>query len=178
MRWLTRILIGIVLVLAAFAVLVALQPSAFKVTRTANVAAPPDKVFAAVNDFHRWQDWSPWAKLDPNAKAMFEGPGAGKGAMFAWSGNDKIGEGRMEIKDSHPSDNIAIKIDFVKPVAGTADTDFTFKPDGSGTAVSWTMSGEDGFIGKAMRFFMNIDKMIGDDFDKGLAQLKSVAEAK
>ena len=88
MRWLTRILIGIVLVLAAFAVLVALQPSAFKVTRTANVAAPPDKVFAAVNDFHRWQDWSPWAKLDPNAKAMFEGPGAGKGAMFAWSGND------------------------------------------------------------------------------------------
>ena len=84
----------------------------------------------------------------------------------------------MEIKDSHPSDHIAIKIDFVKPMAGTADTDFTFKPDGSGTAVSWTMSGEDGFIGKAMRFFMNIDKMIGDDFDKGLGQLKNVAEAK
>jgi len=119
-----------------------------------------------------------WIKLDPAAKATFDGATAGSGAKFAWSGNDKIGEGRMEIKDSHPSDRILIKLDFVKPMAGAADTEFVFKPEGTGTAVTWSMSGEDGFVGKVARLFINIDKMVGGDFERGLAQLKTVTEAK
>ena len=174
MRLLVRILLGLALILIAFSALVATQPAAFKIARTATIAAPPGKVFAAVNDFHNWQAWSPWMALDPNAKSTFEGPGA----KFAWSGNDKIGEGRMEIKDSKPGDHVLIKLDFIRPMQGTSDTEFTFKPSGSGTDVTWSMTGEDGFVGKAARYFMNLDKMVGGDFERGLAKLKAVAEAK
>ncbi len=178
MRWLIRILVGLVVIVAAFAGWVALQPAAFKITRSAKIDALPEKVFAQVNDFHKWEAWSPWIKLDPAAKSTYQGPASGAGAKFAWAGNDKVGEGRMEIKDSRPSDRIAIKLDFVRPMQGTADTVFTFEPKGTTTDVTWTMSGQDGFVGKAARFFMNIDKMVGGDFEKGLAQLKTVAEAK
>jgi uncharacterized protein YndB with AHSA1/START domain len=177
MRWFVRLLIGLVLVLIAFSALVSIQPAGFKIVRTATIAAPPEKVFAAVNDFHKWQAWSPWLGLDPNAKSTFEGPAAGPGAKFAWAGNDKVGEGRMEIKDSKPGDHVRIKLDFVKPMEGTSDTEFTFKPTGGGTEVTWTMTGEDGFIGKAARLVMNIDKMVGSDFERGLVKLKAVAEA-
>ncbi len=178
MRWFMRILIGLVLIVIAFSALVSIQPAAFKITRTATIAAPPEKVFAAVNDFHNWQAWSPWVELDPTAKATFEGPAAGPGAKFAWAGNDKIGEGRMEIKEAKPGERVLIKLDFVKPMEGTSDTEFTFKPAAGATEVTWTMTGEDGFVGKAARFFMNLDKMVGGDFERGLAKLKTVAEAK
>lgn len=178
MRLLVRILLGLALILIAFSALVATQPAAFKIVRTATIAAPPEKVFAAVNDFHNWKAWSPWLGLDPNAKSTFEGPAAGPGAKFAWAGNDKIGEGRMEIKDAKPGERVLIKLDFVKPMEGTSDTEFTFKPAGVGTEVTWTMTGEDGFVGKAARYFMNLDKMVGGDFERGLANLKTVAEAK
>jgi len=178
MRWVVRFLIGLVVLIGAFAALVSMQPSAFKIVRSASIAAPPEKVFAAVNDFHKWQAWSPWIELDPKAKATFDGPAAGPGAKFAWAGNDKIGEGRMEIKDALPGERVLIKLDFVKPMQGTSDTEFTFKPTGGGTIVTWTMTGEDGFVGKAARFFMNIDKLVGGDFERGLVKLKAVAEAK
>ena len=160
-----------------FAVVVALQPSEYRISRSATVSAPAPDVFAQVNDFHNWEAWSPWAKLDPAAKTTFEGPAAGQGAVFAWSGNDKVGEGRMTLTESRPAELVRIRLDFVKPFAGTSTSEFTFKPAGNRTAVTWTMSGDQNFLEKAMCLFVSMDKMLGGEFEKGLAQMKSVAEA-
>ncbi len=162
---------------AAFMVVVAMQPSEFRVARSAIVFAPASDVFAQVNDFHKWQEWSPWAKLDPNAKSSFEGPAAGEGAIFEWSGNDKIGEGRMTLIESKPGELIRIKLDFVKPMEGTSIAQFAFKPQGDRTAVTWSMTGQNNFIAKAFCLFVNMDKMVGGDFEKGLENLRAVAEA-
>ena len=172
-----KILIGLAVVVVVLVVVIALQPSHYRVERSATMNAPATVVFAQVNDFHRWNAWSPWAKIDPAMKQTFEGAPAGTGAVYAWAGNKDVGEGRMTITDSHPSDLIKIKLEFIKPFAATNATDFTFKPQGDQTAVTWTMSGDNNFIGKAFSLFMNMDKMIGGDFEKGLAQMKSVAEA-
>ena len=167
----------IVLAVIAFAVVVAMQPSEFRVARSAIVFAPAPDVFAQVNDLHNWEAWSPWAKLDPNAKASFEGPRAGEGAVFTWSGNDKIGEGRMTLIESRPGELIRIRLDFVKPMAASSIAQFTFTPQGERTAVTWSMTGHNNFIAKAVCLFMNIDKRVGGDFEHGLANLREVAEA-
>ena len=172
-----KILIGLAVVLVVLVVIIALQPSHYRVERSATMNAPATVVFAQVNDFHKWNAWSPWAKIDPAMKQTFEGAPAGTGAVYAWSGNKDVGEGRMTISESHPSDLIKIKLEFIRPFAATNATDFIFKPQGDQTAVTWTMSGDNNFIGKAFSLFMNMDKMVGGDFEKGLAQLKSVAEA-
>jgi len=174
---LKKVLLGLVAIFAVFGAVVALQPSEFRIARTAIVAAPAPDVFAQVNDFHNWEAWSPWAKLDPAAKATFEGPAEGQGAVFVWSGNDKIGEGRMTLTESRPAELVRIKVDFVKPFAGTSNSEFAFKPAGNQTAVTWSTSGQHNFISKAMCMFMSMDKMLGGDMEKGLAQMKSVAEA-
>ncbi len=174
---LKKILIGLVVLVALFAVVVALQPSEFRVARTAMISAPAPEVFAQVNDFRNWEGWSPWAKLDPAAKATFEGPAAGQGAVFAWSGNDKIGEGRMLLTESRPPQLVRIKVDFVKPFAGSSTSEFAFRPEGDRTAVTWSTYGPQSFVSKAICLFMNMDKMLGGDMEKGLAQMKSVAEA-
>ena len=173
---LKKILIALAAIVVVLVAVVAVQPSEFRVTRTATISAPAADVFAQVNDFHHWQAWSPWAKLDPAAKATFEGPRAGPGAIFSWAGNDKVGEGRMTLTESRPSELIRIKLDFVKPMEGTSTTEFTFKPAGDQTAVTWTMTGHRNFVAKAVCLFMDIDKMVGGDFEKGLANLKSVVE--
>jgi Polyketide cyclase / dehydrase and lipid transport len=172
-----KVLIALAAIVVVFIAVVAMQPSEFRVARSAIIRAPAPDVFAQVNDFHSWQAWSPWAKLDPTAKASFEGPRAGAGAVFAWAGNDKIGEGRMTLTESLPSELIRIKVDFVKPMEGTSIAEFTFKPEGDQTAVTWMMTGHNNFIAKAVCLFMNLDKMVGGDFEKGLANLKSVVEA-
>jgi hypothetical protein len=172
-----KILIGLALVVVVLVVIIALQPSHYRVERSATMNAPAPVVFAQVNDFHKWNAWSPWAKIDPAMKQTFEGAPAGTGAVYAWTGNKDVGEGRMTITDSHATDLIKIKLEFIKPFAATNATDFTFKPQGNQTAVTWTMSGDNNFIGKAFGLFMNMDKMIGTDFEKGLAQMKAVAEA-
>ncbi len=128
---LKKILITLAVIIVVFAVIVALQPSDFRVARTATISAPPPAVFAQVNDFHKWEAWSPWAKLDPAAKNSFEGPAAGRGAIFKWSGNNEVGEGSMTIPESRPSDLIKIKLDFTKPFEATNTTEFTFKPEGN-----------------------------------------------
>jgi uncharacterized protein YndB with AHSA1/START domain len=174
---LKRILLGLVLVIALFAVVVALQPSQFRVARTSTISAPASRVFEQVNDFRSWERWSPWAKLDPAAKVDFEGPAAGQGAVFKWAGNDKIGEGSMTLIESRPAELVRIKVDFIKPFAGTSTSEFAFKPEGNQTSVTWATSGQHNFISKAMCMFMNMDKMVGGDMEKGLAQMKSVAEA-
>ncbi len=173
---LKKILIGISVVVVAFVVVVALQPADFRVTRTATIAAPPEMVFAQVNDFRNWNEWSPWAKLDPNTKNTFDGPASGVGSGFAWAGNKEVGEGRMTITESKPNDLVKMKLEFIKPFQAVNTTEFTFKPEGDNTAVTWSMSGKNNFMFKAVGLFMNTDKMIGGDFEKGLASMKSIAE--
>jgi hypothetical protein len=175
---LRKILIGLAVLIALFLVVVALQPSEFHVERTATIAAPQADVFARVNDLHKWEAWSPWAKLDPTAKMTFEGPEAGQGAAMTWAGNDKLGEGKMTIIESRPSDLVKLKVDFVKPFEGTSNSEFNFKPEGDKTAVTWAMSAHHNFMEKAFCLVMNGKKMIGDDMQKGLAQMQSLLETK
>ena len=145
--------------------------------RSATISAPAPAVFAQVNDFHNWEAWSPWAKLDPAAKATFEGPSTGTGAIFKWAGNKEVGEGSMTITESRPSDLIRIKLEFLRPFEATNSAEFTFKPEGNRTAVTWSMEGKNNFIAKAVCLFMNMDKMVGGQFEQGLAQMKAVVEA-
>ncbi len=173
-----KMLLVFAVILIALIAIVMLQPDDFRVERSAVMAAPPSAPFALVNDFHHWEQWSPWAKLDPTMKVKFEGPASGVGAIYTWIGNDEVGEGRMEILESKPHEMIRIKLEFIKPFAATNDTVFTFKPDGSNTAVTWTMSGKNNFLSKAFHLAMNIDKLVGGDFEKGLASMKSLVEAK
>src|ERR1044072_9188236 len=171
-----KILISVGIIIVIFLIVVALQPGEYRVTRSAAIAAPPPTVFAQVNDLHKFQDWSPWAKVDPAAKSTFEGPTAGTGAAFSWVGNKDVGEGRMTITESRPGELVRFKLDCFKPMAGSADAEFSFKPQGNQTVVTWSMSGKKNFISKAFCLFMNMDKMVGGQFEKGLADLKSIAE--
>jgi hypothetical protein len=174
---LIRILLAAGALLAVFIIIVALQPGEFRVARSATVDAPPPAVFAQVNDLHSWEAWSPWAKIDPNAKTTYGGPPAGLGARFAWSGNNKVGAGRMEIIESRPNELVRLRLDFERPMKGTNIADFTFQPDGYQTRVTWSMSGQKNFLAKAFGLFVNCDKMVGDQFDQGLAQLNSTVRA-
>jgi carbon monoxide dehydrogenase subunit G len=175
---LKKILIALAVLVAVFIFVVAIQPSEFQVERTATIATPQAEVFAQVNDLRKWDAWSPWAKLDPNAKIAFEGPEAGQGAAMSWAGNDKVGEGKMTIVESRPGEAVKLKVDFAKPFEATSNSDFAFKPEGDGTAVTWTMSAHHSFLEKAFCLVMNGKKMVGDDLEKGLAQLKALLERK
>ena len=130
-----------------------------------------------MNDLHHWQAWSPWGKIDPAMKETFAGAPAGVGAIYTWSGNSQVGEGRMTITESRPNELIRFNLEFLKPFKATNITEFTFKSDGNQTSVSWSMAGKKNFMFKAMGLFMDSDKMVGGDFERGLADLKSVAEA-
>lgn len=174
---LKKILIALLALVALLAVVVAMQPAEFRVARTAVIAAPAPAVFPLVNDFHKWQAWSPWEGLDPAMKRSYEGAPSGTGAVYTWSGNDKVGEGRMTITDSRPSELVRLRLEFFKPFKATDTGEFTFIPRGEQTAVTWSMSGQNNFMFKAVHLFMNMDKMLGDEFDKGLARMKSAAEA-
>lgn len=161
------------------AALIAAHPSEFRITRSITIDAPPAKVFEQVNDFHKWDAWSPWAKLDPNAKNSFEGPSSGTGAVFKWSSaNDDVGEGSLTILESQPSERIKLKLRFTKPREDASDTEFTFKAKGEQTVVTWSVTGERDFVGKAMFIVLNVEKMIGGRFEEGLASMKKVVEAK
>ena len=170
-------IVVIVLIIVIFCVVVAMQPAHYTVERSATINAPAPVVFAQVNDFHKWQAWSPWENLDPNTKKEYSGAAAGNGAVYSWAGNNDVGEGRMTITESTPSSAIKIKLEFIKPFTATNATDFTFTPQGNQTNVKWTMSGDNNFVAKAFSMFMNMDKMVGGDFEKGLAQMKTVSEA-
>jgi uncharacterized protein YndB with AHSA1/START domain len=171
------ILIAVALIAVLFVIVVATRPADFCVTRTATISAPAAVVFAQVNDLHRWEAWSPWEKIDPALKRTFEGPSAGTGASYSWVGNKKAGEGRMTIMESRPDELIRIKLEFLKPFKATNTAEFTFKSEGNQTVVTWSMFGKNNFMAKAFHLFVNFDKMIGGDFEKGLVQLKLVAEA-
>jgi uncharacterized protein YndB with AHSA1/START domain len=167
----------VIAIIGIFAVVVALQPNDFTIERSTTIEAPPAAAFAHVNDFHKWDAWSPWAKLDPKAKNTFEGKDSGEGAVFKWSGNDEVGEGSMTIVESKPYERIKIRLDFVKPMEDTSDVVFTFEPDTAGTKVTWDMSGKNNFVGKAMCMVLGMQEMMNEKFDEGLASLKKTVEA-
>ena len=170
------ILAAIAAVVALFAGVVAMQPAHFRVARTATIVAPTSTVFAQVNDFHNWESWNPWGKLDPAIKQTYEGAPAGAGAVYSWAGNGNVGAGRMTITESRPSDLIRIKLEFLRPFAATNAAEFTFVPEGNNTALTWSMTGKSSFVTKAFHLFMSMDKMIGGQFEKGLADIKTIAE--
>ncbi len=171
---LAKTLLILVALVGVMVALVAAQPAAYRVTRSATIDAPPSKVFEQVYDFHKWKAWTPWLKADPDAKVTIEGP-SGKGAIYKWSGNDDVGEGTMTLTESQPSERIRLKLDFVRPWPGTTDAEFTFKAEGDKTVVTWAIIGERDFQGKAIGLVM--DKMIGGKFEEGLASMKSVVES-
>lgn len=174
---LKKIFSALLVIIAIFFFIVTMQPADFRIARSTTVAAPAEAVFAQVNDFHKWDAWSPWAKLDPAMKKDFGGAPAGIGAIYTWSGNDKVGAGRMIITDSKPNELVRLQLEFTEPFAATNTAEFTMKPEGNQTTVTWSMSGTKNFMSKAFDLIMNMDKMVGGDFEKGLAKLKTVAEA-
>jgi len=166
------IAVGIVLILAAG------KPNTFSVQRAAVVKAPSEKIFTLISDFHQWGAWSPWENKDPAMKRTYSGAQSGKGAVYAWDGNKNVGSGRMEILDASSPSKIVIKLDFFKPLEGHNTAEFTMLPQGdvATTNISWVMHGPAPFMHKVMRVFMNVDSMIGKDFEIGLANLKKVTE--
>lgn len=171
-----NILIAVAVILVVCVVVVVLQSAEFRVTRTATIAAPPGAVFPHVNELRKWELWNPWGKIDPAMKETYEGPAAGVGSVYSWVGNSKVGEGRMTITGSRPNELVQLKLEFFKPMAAVNTTEFTFKPEGNQTTVTWTMTGKNNFVAKAMCLFMSMEKMVGGRFEKGLAQMKSVVE--
>jgi hypothetical protein len=174
---LKKILLGAAAVLVALCGVIAMQPSTYSVQRSATFKAAPDITFALVNDFHRWGEWSPWDKLDPNQKTTFEGAATGVGAKYGWSGNDQVGEGRMEIEESKANELVRIKLEFIRPFPSTSPTTFTFAPAAEGVTVTWKMDATNDFMGKAFCLFVDMDAMLGKDFDSGLAAMGKIAEA-
>ncbi|MGZ5077084.1 MAG: SRPBCC family protein [Methylobacter sp.] len=170
------ILISIVIAVLIFLVIAAMQPSDFRVTRTGIINAPASAVFVHVNELQKWNAWSPWAKLDPEARNTFEGPAAGTGAIMRWEGNKNVGQGSMTIVESRPDEFIRFQLDFLKPLAGTNTAEFTFNSEADKTLVTWTMYGKSNFVGKVIGLIMNCQKMVGGQFDQGLAALKRIAE--
>ncbi len=171
-------IIGIVIVvlIAGVLILAATKPDTFRVQRAASIKAPPEKIFALINDFNRWGAWSPWEKKDPAMKRTFGATTSGKGAVYAWEGNKDVGQGRMEIAESVPPSKVALNLDFVKPFAAHNLVEFTLEPKGDATNVTWAMQGDTPYFAKIIHVFINMDKMVGKDFETGLANLKANAE--
>lgn len=168
--------IAVVVVLAAILIFAATKPDTFRVERTITIKAPPEKVFALINDFHNWTTWSPYEKKDPDMKRTHSGAANGKGAIYEWDGNKNVGKGRMEITESSSSSLIVIKLDFLSPFEAHNTAEFTLQPQGDSTQVTWAMYGPANYVSKLMSVFFSMDKMIGDDFAIGLANLKAAAE--
>lgn len=173
-----KILIGVVVLIGVLAAYVATRPAEFAVTRSATFAAPVPAVFAQVNELKKWEAWSPWAKKDPNAKNTYAGPAAGKDASLSWAGNKDVGEGRMTIMESRANELVRFKLEFFKPFAATNEAQFAFKAEGERTSVTWTMTGTNNFIAKAMGLVFDMDQMVGGDFEKGLNAIKEIVEKK
>ena len=173
---LKAILILIVVAVAGVLVLAAMKPDTFKVQRSASIKAPPEKVFPLINDFKSWGAWSPWEKKDPQMKRTFSASTSGKDATYSWQGNKDVGEGGMKIVESNAPRNVKLSLDFMKPFEAHNTVDFTLQPGADGTTVVWAMEGPTPFFGKIIHVFMDMDAMVGRDFEAGLAALRNAAE--
>jgi len=169
------IAIVVLVLLAALLGFAATRPDTFRVQRSASIKAPPQRILAFIDDFHNWTAWSPWEKLDPALKRTYSGAASGKGAVYEWEGNRKAGQGRMEIMEATPARTV-IQLDFLKPFEAHNTVDFVLEPRGDATDVTWTMNGKNNFMGKLMSVFINMDRLVGRDFEAGLANLKAAAE--
>jgi hypothetical protein len=168
------ILIGVIAVIAILLLIVALRPAEFRVERSATLSAPAAALFEQVNDHHKFSMWNPFMKLDPNVKTTYSGPEAGVGATCSWDGNKKIGAGSATIIESKPDELVRERMDWKRPMEGTSTVEFTFKPAGDKTVVAWAMYGKNGFMGKLVSLFMDCEKMVGPQFEQGLADLGKV----
>lgn len=171
------VLIAVVGAVVTVGVMANMRPDQFSVTRTATIDAPASKVFPHVNNLHNWQAWSPWAKMDPNAAVTYAGPDAGKDASMSWDGNNDIGKGTMTIVDSKANEKVDFRLDFEKPMKGTNESTFALAEADKQTTVTWSMTGHQNFVAKVVGLFMNCEKMVGEQFDAGLTNLKGVVEA-
>ena len=173
---LKTILIVIAVAILGLLGFAATRPNDFVVSRSVVINAPPEKLEAMVSDFHQWSAWSPWEKMDPAMTRAYEGPASGVGSAYVWTGNDKVGSGRMDIQKVTPAREVVFGLHFVKPFKADNTGRFTFEPQGAGTKVSWSMAGKNPYIAKLMGVFFNMDQMIGKDFEAGLANMKAAAE--
>jgi uncharacterized protein YndB with AHSA1/START domain len=175
---LKKLIVAVIFLVLVLPLLVAAiaftRPATYLVQRSITIAAPPDAVYAAVADFRRWESWSPWARLDPKQKTTLTGDGLG--AVYTWTGDDKVGAGRMTIVEAVPGSKVGIKLEFLRPFESTNETSFLVQPDPGGARLTWLMKGNHGLVGRAMSIVMDMDKMIGPDFEKGLATLKAELE--
>ena len=171
-----KIAIAVGVLIGALLIYAATQPDTFRIQRAATIKAPPERIFAVLNDFLRWESWSPWEKKDPAMKRTFSAVTSGKGAVYAWEGNRDVGQGRMEMAESVPPSKVAIKLDFVKPFETHNIVEFTLESQGDSTNVAWVMQGPMLYISKLITVFVNMDSMVGKDFEAGLANLKAVTE--
>ena len=174
---LKTIALVIVVAIAGILIFAATKPDTFRVERSIAIKAPPEKIFPLINDFKRWDAWSPWEKKDPAMKRTYGSATSGKGAHYAWQGNSDVGQGSMDIVESVPSSKVALKLDFVKPFEGHNIAEFMLQPKGDSTLVTWAMHGPCSYIGKLMSVFIDVEEMVGKDFEAGLANLKSIAES-
>lgn len=174
---LLKIVIGVVIVLVVFLVVVLMQPSDFRVVRSKKMKGSPAVAFSQVNDFRKWEGWSPWEKLDLKMKKVYEGPEAGKGATYSWNGDNNVGEGKLTILESKPDEQVDLKLEFKRPFTCTNDASFTFKKEGDETLVTWEMTGKNRFMAKMMGLFINMDKMVGSQFEDGLNAMGNIVES-
>lgn len=171
-------IIGIAVLVAVVGILIyaATRPDSFRIERTAGIKAPPEKIFALINDLHQWTAWSPWEKIDPALKRTYGGAASGKGATYAWEGNSKVGSGSMEIMETVPSSRITIKLDFAKPLEAHNTAEFRLERAGDATTVTWAMFGPSPYLSKVMGLVFSMESMVGGSFEQGLANLKAIAE--
>jgi hypothetical protein len=174
---LVYVLIGVVALLAFLAIIIAMQPAEFRISRKASMAAPPERVFPEINDHRRWVAWSPWEKFDPAMKRSYDGPPSGVGSIYSWTGNKNVGEGRSTIIESRPNELVRFRLEFIRPFTATNDGEFLLSPEDRMTVVEWAISGRRNFMFKAMGLVMNMDKMCGRQFEQGLVDLKAVVES-
>jgi len=172
-----KILLALLAVIVLFAIYVATRPNTYRIERASTIAASPATLYPMIADFHRWPEWSPFEKLDPQMKRELSGAQSGVGAVYAWAGNKDAGEGRMTITEATPDQDVTIRLEFLKPIPGSSTARFALGPAEGGTQVRWIMEGDHNFVSKAMCVFVSMDKMMGGDFEKGLAQMKTAAEA-
>ncbi|MGH8579052.1 MAG: SRPBCC family protein [Gammaproteobacteria bacterium] len=166
----------VIVLLVGVLIYAATRPDIFRVQRSTSIKAPAETIYGLINDLHRWGAWSPWEKKDPSMKRSHTGAANGKGAVYEWEGNKDVGQGRMEIATSSPPSEITIKLDFVKPFEAHNIVEFTLKPEGDSTNVTWSMQGDLPYFAKVIHLFLDMDKMVGTDFEVGLAAMKTVAE--
>ena len=172
---LKTIAIIVALLIAAVLIYAATKPDSFRIERSTTIKAPPEKISAYLTDFKQWAAWSPWEEKDPAMKRTFSGAANGKGAVYGWEGNKNVGTGRMEILDVQPQ-KVTIKLDFLAPFEAHNTTEYVLEPQGDSTKLTWAMFGPSNYMSKVMSVFMNMDKMVGPDFEAGLVKLKAAAE--